>query len=568
MIQITPQIISEILERYPKVSITSLGKEYGLTERRVRAILVNGGKEIIDSHRKTISTDSYIEDNLKRFPKIEGKKYVAIYKNDQTIRFDDYLNKSGCMTSYIKSTLGIEVPSLFLRKKYFHENGKQWHEQWFDIILEDEVNVETKKCPYCNWETTDVNNRSGMFLTHIQKEHGISREEHLRLHPEDREYFSLVNKTLDREMETDSNKYVTCAICGKKFARLDWRHLGKHGITKTDYEIKYGKRLSKDLFHRLSDTMKKTNENMKPVFISKPQQQIAEFIKGCGIDCELSNRKALNGKEIDIYIPSLKFGIEYNGNFWHSEGMCGKNRRTHLEKTVAAKSKGIRLIQIFEDEYFLRRDIVYSKIAHLVGLQQDLPRIMARKCEIREISAVEASEFLESNHIQGFVDSTVHLGAYYCGELVAVMSFKREKKGSDDKWELTRFASDNKKVCQGIGGKLFKHFIREYNPSEIKSFADRRWTINEDSNVYIKLGFKFEGYLAPEYRYYNAKVDRYHRFHKFGFRKQILAKKYGFPMTMTETEMTEALGYKKIWDCGLIRYIWTNKGNSPLILQK
>ena len=272
----------------------------------------------------------------------------------------------------------------------------------------------------------------------------------------------------------------------------------------------------------------------------------------------MHDKSVLEGKELDIYIPSLKMAIEYNGLKWHSEEF-GKDRQYHLNKTKKCKSKGISLIQIFEDEYFLRRDIVYSKIAHLVGLQQDLPRIMARKCEIREISAVEASDFLESNHIQGFVDSTVHLGAYYCGELVAVMSFKRERKGSDDKWELTRFASDNKKVCQGIGGKLFKHFIREYNPLEIKSFADRRWTINEESNIYIKLGFKFEGYLAPEYRYYNAKVDRYHRFHKFGFRKQILAKKYGFPMTMTETEMTEALGYKKIWDCGLIKYVWRNE---------
>ena len=560
MIQITPEIISNILEKYPTISIASLGKEYGLTERRVRAILVNGGKDIINPHEKTTSTDSYIEDNIRRFPKVDWKKYVAIYKNDQTVKFEDYLNKGGCMTSYIKNTLGIEVPSLFLRKKYFHEHGKQWHEQWFDIVLEDETINKTKKCPYCNWETTDVNNKSGMFLTHIQKEHGITRAEHLKLHPEDREYLSLANKTLDREMETDSNKFVTCAICGKKFARLDWRHLGKHGITKFDYEVKYGKRLSSDLFKRLSDTMKKTNENMQPVFISKPQQQIAEFVNTCGVKCELSNRSALNGKEIDIYVPSLKFGIEYNGNFWHREGMCGKNRRTHLEKTILAKSKGIRLIQIFEDEYFLRREIVYSKIAHLIGLQQDLPRVMARKCEINEISASVAEEFLEKNHIQGFVDSTVHLGAYYNDDLVAVMSFKREKKTSNEKWELTRFASDNGKICQGIGGKLFKHFIREYNPSEIKSFADRRWTINEESNVYIKLGFKFDGYLAPQYRYYNAKVDRYHRFHKFGFRKQILSKKYGFPLTMTETEMTEKLGYKKIWDCGLIKYVWTNEG--------
>ena len=38
-----------------------------------------------------------------------------------------------------------------------------------------------------------------------------------------------------------------------------------------------------------------------------------------------------------------------------------------------------------------------------------------------------------------------------------------------------------------------------------------------------------------------------------------LNKKYGLPLTMTESEMTRKLGYYKIWDCGLIKYVWKNK---------
>ena len=38
----------------------------------------------------------------------------------------------------------------------------------------------------------------------------------------------------------------------------------------------------------------------------------------------------------------------------------------------------------------------------------------------------------------------------------------------------------------------------------------------------------------------------------------ILHKKYGLPLTMSETEMTEKLGYVKIYDCGLIKYVWKN----------
>ena len=113
----------------------------------------------------------------------------------------------------------------------------------------------------------------------------------------------------------------------------------------------------------------------------------------------------------------------------------------------------------------------------------------------------------------------------------------------------------------GVGGKLFGYFVRKYNPTEVKSFADRRWTLDKDKNLYTNLGFKLDEILKPDYRYYNYKVDKVKRFHKFGFRKEILSKKYGFPMEMTESEMTKAIGFDKIWDCGLFRYVWKNGGH-------
>ena len=44
--------------------------------------------------------------------------------------------------------------------------------------------------------------------------------------------------------------------------------------------------------------------------------------------------------------------------------------------------------------------------------------------------------------------------------------------------------------------------------------------------------------------------------------KRKLIKKYGFPETMTETEMIKDLGYDKIWNCGLFKYVWTAKDNT------
>ena len=264
------------------------------------------------------------------------------------------------------------------------------------------------------------------------------------------------------------------------------------------------------------------------------------------------NREILRNREIDIYIPSIKLGIEYNGLRWHSEEF-GKNKNYHLDKLNKCNEQGIKLIQIFEDEWINHREICESKLKQICGLNAN-PKIYGRKCEIREITDKNAVyEFLDKNHIQGRAGFTIALGAYYNNELVGVMTFKKEKEGY---WDLNRFATDINYQCVGIGGKLFKHFTRNYPFIEIKSFADRRWTTDPTNNLYTKLGFEFDSYVPPTYWYYNPRISKIERFHKFGFRKQHLHKQYGLPLTMTEREMTETLGYTRIWDCGLIKYVY------------
>ena len=262
------------------------------------------------------------------------------------------------------------------------------------------------------------------------------------------------------------------------------------------------------------------------------------------------NREILCNREIDIFIPSLKLGIEYNGLRWHSEKF-GKDKNYHLDKLNKCNEQGIKLIQIFEDEWVKHREICESKLKQICGLNRN-PKIYGRKCEIREIPKKdEVYEFLDKNHIQGRTGFTIALGAYYNNELVGVMTFKKEKEGY---WDLNRFATDINYQCIGVGGKLFKYFTRNYPLIEIKSFADRRWTTDPDNNLYTKLGFAFDSYVPPSYWYY--KDGEIVRHHKFGFRKQILHKRHGLPLGLKESEMTERLGYTRIWDCGLIKYVY------------
>ena len=265
----------------------------------------------------------------------------------------------------------------------------------------------------------------------------------------------------------------------------------------------------------------------------------------------------VEGNEIDIYLPDLRVGIEYNGIFYHTEEM-GKGKNYHLNKTEVCKRNNIRLIQIFEDEYTQHKEIVLNKILHIIGCHANVPKIMARKCIINEIGINTAKNFLNEYHIQGFVSSSIYLGAYYNNNLIAVMSFKKEDNHTD-KWELNRFASNYDYVCQGVGGKLFKYFIRHCNPSYIKSFADRRWTLDENNNLYTKLGFTFDKFTKPDYRYVGRGALSHVRVHKFNFRKsKLLAmdKNNILNPNMSEDEMRKKMGLKKCWDCGLVKYVW------------
>ena len=282
---------------------------------------------------------------------------------------------------------------------------------------------------------------------------------------------------------------------------------------------------------------------------SKAESDIYDYVCSL-VGCEnviKRDREVLEGKELDIYIPKLKVAIEYNGLRWHSEEF-NKDKNYHLNKLIKCNEKGIRLIQIFEDEWIERQEIVLRKIKHILGFN-DGEKIYARKCEVKEIDKHLAYDFLDKNHIQGSVDSSVAFGCFYESKLVGVMLFTQESK---DYWNLTRFATDNGIRCIGVAGKLFKAFLTVYNPIYVKSFADRRWTLSKEHNVYTELGFELAEELAPDYRYVNGQK----REHKFGYRKAKLNKKYGVPLEWTEKQMTEYLGFYRIYDCGLLRYEW------------
>ena len=96
---------------------------------------------------------------------------------------------------------------------------------------------------------------------------------------------------------------------------------------------------------------------------SLDENEIYHFIKDelCITDALQRVRNIIHPYELDIYIPSKKIAIEYNGLIWHSEKFKGKVFNYHLNKTENCEKIGIRLIHIFEDEWNEKKEIIKSK---------------------------------------------------------------------------------------------------------------------------------------------------------------------------------------------------------------
>ncbi len=158
--------------------------------------------------------------------------------------------------------------------------------------------------------------------------------------------------------------------------------------------------------------------------------------------------------------------------------------------------KGIRLVFIWEDAWGQKPEVVKSRVLALLGRTN---RIHGRQTKAKRISITELNAFLEENHLNVATQAKYKYGLFLKDELVAVASFSRprfiEREGKECKsFELLRFC--NKRGFTVVGGlsKLLKGFVKEIQPDDIMSYADRDWS---DGAGYERLGFELEAVMSP-----------------------------------------------------------------------
>lgn len=243
---------------------------------------------------------------------------------------------------------------------------------------------------------------------------------------------------------------------------------------------------------------------------SVKETQIAEYITSLSVGVQ-RHQRILGGREIDIFIPSRNIGIEFHGLYWHSEPFRGKYY--HLEKYNAASSLGIKLIQIFEDEWDNHQYVIKERLKELL-------------C---------AAETLPDNHP---LSHTTSGNVVYISVFNQVVSFTQ----AADAWVMI----SKPFITETAITSAFRYFVDEFAPGTVITHIDHRWM---SDNFVTSLNFKYQSTSAPSVWY----IDRntWDRIDK----AEVIDRLYMLcALDSKKSHMKE--NYLRIWDCGYSTWVW------------
>lgn len=287
-----------------------------------------------------------------------------------------------------------------------------------------------------------------------------------------------------------------------------------------------------------------------PIFSGSSQleDEVCDFIKSLNGDFKIQRhcKNILQNKEIDIIINNV--AIEINGVYWHSD--LYKDKNYHYDKTYECELLGYNTLNIYEDLWIHKKDILKSIITNKLSMSN---KIFARKCDIRIVDEIEAKIFFNNNHLHGYSHASISLGLYSEDQLVSCMSFGKPRFNKSYEWEIIRFSHVINTNVIGGASKLFSFFIKNYNPNNILTYSE---CDIGNGNVYEKLGFKMISRLTPGYTYHKNGI----RYNRMNFQKHKLKTFENYSQEKSEFQIMDEAKYLRIYDAGNKKWVWEKNG--------
>lgn len=520
----------------------SLGREHGIFEITCGHLI--HGESCPKCCGRHMDKDLFIHEShlIHGSDHYDYEKFVFQNKNSKSIIHcnihnidfiqspSKHLIGHGCPKCRYESSSGKKRKS---QEKFISESKKIWGEDTFDY---SEVNYKSsnEKITLICHEKDEFGNEHGKF--------DVLPTNHLKKNkPQGCPKCGVIKNALHRRKSYQLFEAQASKLHHDKYEYLHDYTIGKNkiGIVCPTHGIFYMTPSN----HLIGQGCPKCS-----LIWTTPEKEILEVIKENVGDIEIitHEKNIISPFEIDIYIPKLHLGIEYNGLVWHSEKFKENAKTCHLNKLELCNNKDIRLIQIFEDEWLNKKNVVISRLKSILGCYDK--KIYARKCEVVKLNYNEVMNFLNENHLQGSCHSKYQYALKYENEIVSVMTFgttRQQKKYNEhyyETWELLRFANKLGYLVIGGASKLLNTFIKELDPYEIISYADKRWS---DGNLYFKLNFIRKHDSKPNYFYIFGKERK----NRFLFRKSELVKQ-GYDKNKSEYEIMLERKIYRIYDCG------------------
>lgn len=243
--------------------------------------------------------------------------------------------------------------------------------------------------------------------------------------------------------------------------------------------------------------------------ISKPMLELAAYIKSLGVDVEIAYRTF--GFEIDLYVHSHNFFIEYDGLIWHSSKFRA-TASTEKARFHKFKQAGLTGMRIFEDQYLQSPELIKQMISNRLGFK---PAATVDGCTLEIISTPSKyRHFCNQYHLDGYGRSSWAVVAKRDNEILAFMGFRPYMAGQfKGQPELSRFCTNYNFNCYGLFGKMLKlakKHIKENNlGTHVVSASDNHIS---QGKVYANNGFKQHGGDSNNWFYYlHSKGLRLHR---------------------------------------------------------
>ena len=244
---------------------------------------------------------------------------------------------------------------------------------------------------------------------------------------------------------------------------------------------------------------------------------------------------------IDTQKDFLIHLVPINNNF-RAEDLI--SLQTHFQ----VKNK--QLVHLWEDVWLTKREQTISRFKSFLALNKG---IHGRKAKIVDLDSKQASQFLNTYHLQGFVKAKYNYGLTFNNDIVAAASFSDKRpmpqKGENyTSAELVRFASRTGFTVIGGLSKLIKHYLKLQKTNDLMTYADRDWSLGKG---YEKLDFQLSEETKPLILFLNK--ENLLRFVPHRLPKNLLLA-YKNQNVLNLDEFLSENEYVKVFNTGNLKY--------------